>query len=195
MDQESQVTPTALIYGRVMGLTSTRMLNLENLFQDKLAPIPTSVFSDNGKMCLAMTNVALKRKLQCEHSARACQQQSLEIIYGCAVLWTIDWPSQGTVQTYFEGFLRYIINKFRSSDVYLILQYQSNSRSTGTTENATRQHQLRPETPLRAQNVVLIVTQNKIQMIDVKCQQLAGKVASLQTSGNIRHTSYSCDRS
>ena len=54
------MTRTALIYGRVMGLTSTRMLNLENLFQDKLAPIPTSVFSDNGKMCLAMTNVALK---------------------------------------------------------------------------------------------------------------------------------------
>ena len=90
---------TELIYGRVMGLMSTRMLDLVNLFQHKLAPIPTSMFSDNGKTRLATTKAVLKRKLQCKLSAHACQQPSLEIIDGCAVLWTIHWLSQGTVKS------------------------------------------------------------------------------------------------
>ena len=84
---------TELIFGRVIGLLSTRSLDLENLFQHELAPIPTSMFLDNGEMRLVTTKAVLRHKLQCEQSSEMYQEPSLVIIDGCAVLWTVHWPS------------------------------------------------------------------------------------------------------
>ena len=58
-------------------------------------------------MRITKTKSVLKRKLQVEQSSRTLQQPEVVIIDGCAILWIIHWPSQGTVQDFVNGFLQY----------------------------------------------------------------------------------------
>ena len=66
----STVYDTQLIYSRVMGLVSTRPIDLQDLFNYELAPLPTSMFDDNGNMRISTKSV-LKNKLQVTQSTRA----------------------------------------------------------------------------------------------------------------------------
>ena len=61
---------TALIYTRVMGIAASRELDLKQVFQHELAPVPTSIFKDNGDMSITKTKSTLKNKLQVEQPIR-----------------------------------------------------------------------------------------------------------------------------
>ena len=94
---------TALIYTRVMGIAASRELDLKQVFQHELAPVPTSMFKDNGDMRITKTKSTLKNKLQVKQPVRTvCKQPAslpeVTIIDGCALLWVISWPSQAVVQ-------------------------------------------------------------------------------------------------
>ena len=107
---------TALIYTRVMGIAASRELDLKQVFQHELAPVPTSMFKDNGDMRITKTKSTLKNKLQVKQIVRTvCKQPAslpeVTIIDGCALLWVISWPSQGVVQDYIDNFIHYIKQK------------------------------------------------------------------------------------
>ena len=61
---------TDLIDSRVMGLMSSRDIDLKELFFRELAPVPTSMFERNGDMRIAKSKAKLKQKLQVEQSSR-----------------------------------------------------------------------------------------------------------------------------
>lgn len=98
------VYDTQLIYSWVMGLVSTRPIDLKELFSYELAPLPTSMFDDNGSMRIATSKSVLKNKLQVTQSARVSVKPDVIIIDGCAILWCIHWPSNATVQDFVDNF-------------------------------------------------------------------------------------------
>ena len=61
---------TNLIYSRVMGLMSSRDIDLKDVFSHKLAPVPASMFEYSGDMRITKSKSTLKRKLQVEQSSR-----------------------------------------------------------------------------------------------------------------------------
>ena len=61
---------TNLIYSSVMGLMSSRDVDLKDMFSHKLAPVQTSIFEDSGGMRITKSKSILKRKLQVEQSSR-----------------------------------------------------------------------------------------------------------------------------
>lgn len=90
-----------------MGLITKRYINLKKLFNHELAPLPTSMFNDNGEM-RATSKSVLKRKLHQHQSNRNTRDPDVIIIDGCAILWSIHWPKNATVQDYIDAFWGYV---------------------------------------------------------------------------------------
>ena len=111
---------TDLIYSRVMGLMSSREIDLKELFSHELAPVPTSMFEDNGDMRITKSKSALKQKLQVEQSSHTLSSPDTIIIDGGALLWIIQWPKQGIIQDFVNNVLEYVFRKLEHSDVYAI---------------------------------------------------------------------------
>ena len=84
---------TDLIHSRVMGLMSSREIDLKELFSHELAPIPTSMFEDNGDMRITQPNSSLKQKPQVEQSPQTLSFPDTIVIDGGALLWIIQWPN------------------------------------------------------------------------------------------------------
>ncbi|KAG0722059.1 hypothetical protein GWK47_045188 [Chionoecetes opilio] len=74
---------TNLIYSRVMGLMSSRDIDLKELFSHELAPVPTSMFEDNGDMRITKSKSSLKQKLRLEQSSRILPAPETTVIDGC----------------------------------------------------------------------------------------------------------------
>ena len=111
---------TDLIHSRVMGLMSSREIDHKELFSHELAPIPTSMFEDNGDMRITQQNSSLKQKPQVEQSSQTLSFSDTIIIDGGALLWIIQWPNQGIIQDFVNNVLEYVFRKFEHSDVYVI---------------------------------------------------------------------------
>ena len=184
---------TSLIFTRVMCLMASRDVDVKDVFRHELAPIPTSLFTDSGDMRLTKTKSILKRKLQVEKSGRTLQKPDAVVIDGCAILWIIHWPSHGTVQDFVDGFLMYILEKLSCSDIYLVFDryhdysIKSGTRSCRAGSQASRRHKLGLNTLLPSQNIILNVSESKVQLIDMICEQLLLRVKLLQVSNS---TSY-----
>ena len=99
------VYDTQLIYSRVMGFVSTRPIDLQDLFNYELAPLPTSMFDDNGNMRISTSKSVPKNKLQVAQSTRASIKPNVIIIDGCVIIWCLNWPSNATIQDYVDSFL------------------------------------------------------------------------------------------
>ena len=123
-------------------------------------------------MRVAKTKSTLKRQLQVETSNRITDQDNRLIIDGTAMFWFIPWPSNGKVQDYVDKAVTWTFGKVQESDVYLVfdryMEYsiKDNTRNTRQ-KGASRQHRLTLTMPLPPQKVLLTVTQNKIQLIDL----------------------------
>ena len=179
------VYDTNLIYSRVLGLQTVRDINLQDVMKYELAPIPTSIFEENGDMHITKTKSVLKKKLQVEISDRMCSTPSAIIIDGCAILWVIQWPTKATVEDFIVNLIAFLNEKLKSCDTYLIFdRYHDNSikRATRTAragKEASRRMKLGLKTPLPAQKIVLTVTENKIQLINLICSYIANHVELL----------------
>ena len=169
-----------------MGIAASSELDFKQVFQHALAPVPTSMFKDNGNMRITKTKSTLKNKLQVKQPVRTvCKQPAslpeVTIIDGCALLWVISWPSQGVVQDYIDNFIHYIKQKLAKGDVYLVFdRYNEYSIKDAARccreETGSKKYKLRPDTTLPKKTIVLTVTTNKVQLIDVICQQLCVKI-------------------
>ena len=172
------VYDTNLIYSRVLGLQKVRDISLKDILKFELAPVPPSMFEENGDLRITKTKSVLKRKLQVEISDRACSSPTSIIIDGCAVFWVIWWPTKGTVEDFVLNLLVYVKEQFKSSDTYLVFDryYQTSIKNATRTvragREASRKHKLELKMPLPAQKIVLTVTENKTHMIKIICSYI-----------------------
>ena len=171
---------TTLLFSRVIGLQAScrDTIDIKTLLSYELSPVTTSMFNDSGDMRTGKAKAQLKKQLQVEMSSRNVSPKfDCRVLDGSAVLWVIHWPANGTVCDFVVNFKQYIQHKLTSSDVYLVFDmYQdfstkSTTRCNRTTE-ASRVHRLALDTPLPPQKVVLTVSENKSQLMEIICEEL-----------------------
>ena len=165
---ESKVFDTELIFSRLVCLqASSREVNLKELLAYELAPIPTSLFSENGSMRVAKSKSVLKQLLKVDVSARATRYDiSRAIIYGSAILYTIRWPSSGTVGDFVTKYRHFIESKLVDKDVYVIFdRYREYSTKCTTRETRAskthRVHKLSLTMQIPNQKAILAVPEKK----------------------------------
>ena len=100
------------MYSSVIGLlASGREIDLKDLFSHELAPVLAAMFNENG-MKICKTKSVLKRNLQVEMSNRKLHPDAT-VIDGSALLWTINWPSEGTVNDFVTNVKNRVKNTWR----------------------------------------------------------------------------------
>ena len=112
---KTPVVDTELIYSRIIGLQQSRELNVKDILQYELSAVPPALFEDNGDM-RSQSKSTLKAKLQVTLSARLITPPDAIIIDGCAMMWSVHWPVNGTVKDYINNFvtsLQYYLDKCR----------------------------------------------------------------------------------
>ena len=84
---DEEIIDTSLIDSRVIAiqLTNTAM-TVENVFKHKLAPVPTSIFNDDGDLRPAKSKTDMKRTPEFKVSTRTMSKPELTIIDGSATL-------------------------------------------------------------------------------------------------------------
>ena len=174
-----KVFDTNLIYSRVIGLqASSRDVDIIDVLSHELAPVPTAMFDETGEMRISKSKSTLKKQLQVEVSARTVTHSKVTIIDGSALLWVVHWPIEGTVQDYVRNFRGHIERMLENGDVYLVFDryYEYSSKSvtrSARNADASRVHMLQATTTLPSQKVALTVTENKRQIMDIICTELA----------------------
>ncbi|MEL7308361.1 MAG: hypothetical protein AAGK05_11175 [Pseudomonadota bacterium] len=137
------------------------------------------MFTDDGEMRSATGKSVLKKHLKVDASSRPTSEGSM-VIDGTAVLWVVHWPTNGTVGNYVMNFKQYLIQKVKKEDVYLVFDryYDYSTKSvTRSSRSASRiHHQLSMTTELPPQKVILTVTENKKQLIEIICNELKGDI-------------------
>ena len=118
----SKVFDCGVLYARAMGLQSSQRENkpsIDGLLATELAPVPTSMFDDEGHMRIPVAKSQLKNDMKVECSQRHMSVSAF-FLDGCAVLWTVPWPSLGTVQDFLNAFRAHLLTYLRVADVYLV---------------------------------------------------------------------------
>ena len=110
---------TELVYTRVICLQQYRDIDIKDVLSYELSPTPASLCDESGAM-RAQSKAVLKTKLQVEQSSRIQGVPDAVIIDGCAMLWTVHWPTSGKVEDYVINFMRTIKYHLQRCDVYLI---------------------------------------------------------------------------
>ena len=160
-----KVYDTNLIYSRVIGLqASDRPVDIVDLLAHELARVPSPLFTDSGELRTASAKSVLKTNTAQLLSARRAQENvDVIVIDGSAYLWISSWPASGTIQHYIEKF------KYHIGQMYSLHLTDTKSTALGGTG---MMHHLTTATILSSQKVVLTVTENKKQLINIICEEL-----------------------
>ena len=108
---------------------------------------------------------------------KALESIECEVLDGSAILWVINWPSNGMVREYVTNVKKYLSKRLQKIDLYLVFDRYNDfstkcaARSEREAE-ASRVHQLSLDTPLPSQKVVLTVSKNKKQIMELICDEL-----------------------
>ena len=142
----------------------------------ELASRPASMFDDIGVMKVTKTKAVLKNTVKVEMERRHAEVDA-SFVDGYAVLWVVPWPTGGTVQDFLNNFRRQIQSHLDSSDVYLSFdRYKEGSIKESSRnyrdQGASRVYFLRPIAKLPYQKIVLTVSSNKKQLIDLILTEL-----------------------
>lgn len=182
----SEQFESGLIFARGLALMNSREINVKELMSHELAHVPTSMFEEEtGEMRVAKSKSVLKTKLKVEESTRKIGLADAIVIDGCALLWVVHWPAKGTVKDFVLNYIKYVTGKLKGNcrvhvifDRYLEYSAKSGTRCSRATP-VSREHQLSLNSPLPPQQIVLTVTKNKIQLIDMICDMLTSTVKGL----------------
>ena len=103
--------------------------------------------------------------------------ENLLLVDGSAILWVVHWPINGKLQDFVQNVISYVTKILRNADVFLIFyrykDYSIKSVTHSSREtSASRRYQLTPTMTLPPKKVVLTVTHNKIQLIDLIIQKI-----------------------
>jgi hypothetical protein len=175
--QEHAVMNQEAIYARVIGLlVSQRDLDVKSVLAAELTAYPPSMFNADGQMRIATGKSALKKLLQVEVSDRSTSSPTAMVVDVSALLWTLHWPANGTVETFVEIFKTWVSNCLTTTDVYLCFDryfdYSTKSMTRSARGNTTRAHQLTCRTRLPTQDAVLKNPANKKQLNILIAQQI-----------------------
>ena len=117
---ESAIVDQEAIYARVIGLlVSQRDLDLQQVLATELTAYPPSMFQADGEMQVATGKSTLKNSLKVEVSQRLITCPTAIVMGVSAVLWTVDWPTHGTVGTFISGFKAWLRMRLSEADVHL----------------------------------------------------------------------------
>ena len=110
----------SLIYTRILCLQSCQDIDMKAALTHELCPVPSALFEDTGDLRIAKAKAGLKKKLQVEISPQSSEKPSAIIVDGCAILWTVSWPSNGTVEDYLQSVLEYLLRLLSKGEIHLI---------------------------------------------------------------------------
>ena len=79
-----------------------------------------SMLNEKGQMRPSNQKSKLMTGLKVEVSARAVGLPDAFFLDGCAILRIVAWPSKGTVGSFIVNFRKYMLDKLKIADVYLI---------------------------------------------------------------------------
>ena len=171
---------TEFIYARAIGImaSSRETVSIETLFSHELAPHPTALFDDSGKMRKTSKSV-LKTKFQVLCGMRNRQHPKVVILDACALLWTVPWPALPAKESAFvNAAVSSIMERVeRISILHLVFdRYYNMSIKSGcrTTcqKGLSRVYNLTEDSPLPKQALVLNVSANKKQVIQMIVDKL-----------------------
>ena len=190
---EHKVLDQEAIYARVIGLlVSNRDLDLAQVLSTELAAYPPYMFHPDGHTRMATGKSVLKKNLSMEVAFRELGSPTAVVIDVSAVLWTIDWPTKGSVQTFVEGFKVWLSSKLSESHTYLVFDryrdfsIKSSTRAARDT-TSSRVHKLNMKSPLPARDSVLKCTKNKVQLNHLLCEQILNDDDFLSQSTQYHH--------
>ena len=140
----------------------------------QLSPVPTALFDDHRDMRVTSSKATLKNALKIEIAQRTQPREIDAIVLdGCAILWVIPWPASGSVvQDYLDNVRKYLHKRLKQADVFLIFDRYVPSSTKDVTRSSrgnkcSRVYSLTNTTRLPAQCVILTVSKNKAQLIDI----------------------------
>lgn len=96
---------TEAIYARIICLMSTTDIKIEDVLKYELAPVPTSLFDENGDIRACTRKSEFKNALQVDVSNRSILCDTI-VLDGNAILWSLSWPSKGLVEDLLSTFLK-----------------------------------------------------------------------------------------
>ena len=99
---------------------SSQEVDIKKCLDYELAPVPTSMFTDEGEMRIAKSKSTLKTNLQVEVSESVSQSHDAVFLDGSALLWTVSWPQNGKVEDFIKNFKNKISFHLKYQDVYLV---------------------------------------------------------------------------
>ena len=110
--------------------------------------------------------------LKVEASARIVGKPDAFFLDGCAIFYVVAWRSKGTIGSLVEHFRKYVIDKLKIADVYLVFGLYYDDSIKGLTKfnrdtGASRVYHLRLDTPIQSKDVILKVSENKEQLIQL----------------------------
>ena len=168
----AEVYNTEIIFSRVMYLLSAGQIDVKDLFNYELAPVPTALFKDTGEGRYPTSKSVLKNSLKAEVSLRNVSPDAV-LIDGCAMLHgALHWPKGGKVQDLLTAVRKYILKMLEQLDTYLIFdRYKDFSIKSDTRQGRLEQfrcsHSLQKSSPLPAKEVALRVIKTKQQLIEM----------------------------
>ena len=167
-----------------MYLLNARQIELESIFHYELAPVPTSMFEDNGEPRFIKSKSVLKNKLKVEVSQRNLNPDAVVIDGGGMLHSAAHWPKEGTVKDFTDGVCNYIIKMLEDSDVYLAFdRYIIDSIKAATRlqriGNIKRSHNISLETPLPPKEVALSSNKTKENLIELISNELLDRASTL----------------
>ena len=157
-------------------LVSQRDLDLQQVLATELTAYPPSMSQADGEMRVATGKSTLKNSLKVEVSQRLIPSPTAIVMDVSAILWTVDWPTRGTVGTFISGFKAWLRVRLSEADVHLCFDryrdYSTKSTTRSSRAAATRVHQLDLKTPLPARDAVLGNSANKAHLNSLICEQI-----------------------
>ena len=129
---------TDIIFARVMCLLSAGQIKLDDVFSYELSPIPDSLFKENGEMRMIGHKADLRNRLKEDVSVRIQDAVNAVIIDGCAMLYAVYWPTDGTVNDLIQSIKVYLkqYEKFQTCTSFSIVILNSPKGSTRNSRSA-----------------------------------------------------------
>ena len=179
---DREVYNTEAIYARIIGLLATGQTTLESVLKHELAPVPTSMFEDNGDMRIDHAKSKFKNKLKIETPSRCCDYTNATIIDGIAIFWTFDWPKHCLLAEIAKKMTSYVKELLYHQDVYLVFDRYRKFSPKGSTrsqraKNIAYLHKLTLDTVLPSKEITLSCDKNKEQLIEIVAEYVAKSVA------------------
>ena len=168
--EKEEIDPGILLT-KVLGLQMTRPVDNKSLWgHHELSTLPLSLFKPDGDMRTGDDKRKLKHALKVEISRRSVGLPDVIIVDFSALLYHIEWPTQGKLADITNAVLHVFTPLLQDSDVYIVCDRYFNKSPKGwlrvkrSSERA--QHIFGAATILPSKNTCLGVTENKIQILE-----------------------------